>query len=151
MNSASRDGFSVVELVITIGLISILAAIAYPSFATYTAPFRVQAAGREVYSALQDARQQAVTRGRRVRFQVVGADSYTLQWEDGAVWRTIRGPIRLEGGMGLTSSGGDLTFLPRGTVTPLSTVTVSDPQRADHPVVLTVPITGLIRARQGGY
>jgi prepilin-type N-terminal cleavage/methylation domain-containing protein len=149
VNSVSRDGFSVVELVIAISLIAILAAIAYPSFTAYTAPFRVQAAGREVYSALQDARQQAVTRGRRVRFQVVGADSYTLQWEDGAQWRTIRGPIRLEGGMGLTSSGGTLTFLPRGTVTPLSTITVSDPQRADHPVVLTVPITGLIRARQG--
>jgi prepilin-type N-terminal cleavage/methylation domain-containing protein len=145
-----RRGYTVVELAIAIGLISILAAIAYPSFVSYTAPFRVQAAGREAYSALQDARQQAVTRGRRVRFQVVGTDSYRLQWEDAGVWKTIRGPIQLEGGMTLTSSGGDLTFLPRGTVTPLSTVTVTDPQRPDHPVVMTIPITGLIRARQGG-
>jgi type II secretory pathway pseudopilin PulG len=151
VKTRSRNGYSVVELCITIGVIAILAGIAYPSFAAYTAPFRVQAAGREAYSALQDARQQAVTRGRRVRFQVVGADSYRLQWEDGVVWRTIRGPIRLEGGMTLASTGGDLTFLPRGTVSPLSTVTITDPQRPDYPVVLTVPITGLIRARQGGY
>ena len=150
MNNTLRRGYTVVELAIAIGLISILAAIAYPSFVTYTAPFRVQAAGREAYSALQDARQQAVTRGRRVRFQVVGTDSYRLQWENAGVWTTIRGPIKLEGGMTLTSSGGDLTFLPRGTVTPLSTVTVTDPTRPDHPVVMTIPITGLIRARQGG-
>jgi Tfp pilus assembly protein FimT len=150
VKNRSGNGYSVVELTIAIGLIAILAAVAYPSFATYTSSFRVQAAGREAYSALQDARQQAVTRGRRVRFQIVGADSYRLQWEDAGVWKTIRGPIRLEGGMTLTSSGGDLTFLPRGTVAPLSTVTVTDPQRPDHPVVMTVPITGLIRARQGG-
>jgi hypothetical protein len=109
----------------------------------------VQAAGREVYAGLQEARQQAVARGRRVRFQVVGADGYQLQWEDGAGWRTIRGPIRLEDGMALSSSGGDLTFLPRGTVTPLSTVRVTDPRRPQHPVVFTVAITGLVRAREG--
>jgi prepilin-type N-terminal cleavage/methylation domain-containing protein len=150
VNNANRSGYSAVELLIAVALVSILAAIAYPSFTTYMRSFRVQAAGREVYSALQDARQQAITRGRRVRFQVVAGDSYTLQWEDGTIWRTIRGPIPLEGGAELTSSGGDLTFLPRGTVSPLSTITVSDSENPDHPMVLTIPITGLIRVQQGG-
>ncbi|HEY7460685.1 MAG TPA: GspH/FimT family pseudopilin [Gemmatimonadota bacterium] len=150
MKRDCASGYSAIELMIALALISILAAIAYPSFTSYTASFRVQVAGREAYSALQEARQQAITRGRRVRFLVVGADSYQLQWEDGAVWRTIRGPIRLEGGMQLTSSGGTLTFLPRGTVSPLSTVTVTDPTSPEHSVVLTVPITGLVRAHGGG-
>jgi hypothetical protein len=52
--------------------------------------------------------------------------------------------------MQLTSSGGTLTFLPRGTVSPLSTVTVTDPTSPEHSVVLTVPITGLVRAHGGG-
>lgn len=147
MKIRSARGFSVVELVIATGLVSILGAIAYPSLAGYSVPFRVQGAGREVYSALQDARQQAVTRGRRVRFLVVGSDSYTLQWDDAGLWRTIRGPIRLERDVQLVSSGGTMTFQPRGTVSPLSTLTVSDVNDPQHDLAITVPITGLIRIR----
>jgi prepilin-type N-terminal cleavage/methylation domain-containing protein len=146
----SRSGFSLIELVIVIGLVSILGAIAYPSFASYSAPFRVQSAGREVYGALQDVRQQAIARGCRTRFQVVGTDGYTLEWEDDGVWRTIRGPLRLEPGVQLASSAGDMVFQPRGTVSPLSTITVSDVEHPEHSLSLTVPITGLVRIRAGG-
>ncbi len=147
MQIRSAAGFSLVELIITVGMVSILGAIAYPSLAGYAAPFRVQGAGREVYSALQDARQQAVTRGRRVRFQVVGSDSYTLQWDSLGTWRTIRGPLRLKRDVTLVSTGGTLTFQPRGTVSPLSTLTVADANDPEHDLAITVPITGLVRIR----
>jgi prepilin-type N-terminal cleavage/methylation domain-containing protein len=146
----SRSGFTILELIIAIGLVSILATIVYPSFTAYTAPFRAQAAGREVYSALQDVRQQAITRGKRTRFQVIDGNSYTLQWQDGLTWRTIRGPMRLDSGVTLSSTGGDLTFQPRGTVSPLSTLTIADSNHPEHRLVLTVPITGLVRLREGG-
>jgi type IV fimbrial biogenesis protein FimT len=145
----SEFGFSALELMIAISLVAILAAVAFPRFASLTAPFRVQSAGHEVYSALQELRQEAIKRGTRTRFQVVGSDSYTLQWEDGASWRTIRGPIRLESGTGLTSTGGDLTYRPNGTVSPLSTLTVSDVTKPERHFDLDVTVTGLVRIQQG--
>ena len=149
MQRRSAAGFTVLELVTVISLIAILGAIAFPSFASQTATFRVQSAGREVYSALQVVRQEAIMRGTRTRFQVIGSDSYTLQWLDGATWRTIRGPIRLESSIQLTSTGGDLTFRPNGTVSPLSTLTVSDATKRERVFVLTVTVTGLVRIHQG--
>lgn len=150
MTRNARAGYSLVELMIAIVLVAILAAIAFPSFASYSAPFRVQSAGREVYSALQEVRQQAITRGKRTRFQVVGTDSYTLQYDSTGTWITIRGPIQLEKKVNLASTGGDLTFQPRGTVSPMSTLTVSDVTKPEHDMTISVPITGLIRIRTGG-
>ena len=150
MASRRASGFTVIELVLALGLVAVLAAVAFPSFANQSAPFRVQAAGREVYAALQDVRQQAITRGARTRFRIVGADAYQLEWDDAGTWRTIRGPLGLEGDVRLVSSGGDLVFQPRGTVSPLSTLTVSDMTNPEHRMVISVPITGLIRIRQGG-
>ena len=51
---------------------------------------------------------------------------------------------------GAASTGGDVTFLPRGTASPLTTITVSDTEQPDHDMVITVPITGLVRIRTGG-
>jgi prepilin-type N-terminal cleavage/methylation domain-containing protein len=152
MNRTRRQdrGFTALELMIALVLVAILAAVSWPSFARITTPFRVQSAGREVYSALQEARQQAIARSRRTRFQVVGAQSYTLQWDDAGTWRTIRGPIDLEKGVQLTSSGGDLIFHPRGTVFPLSTMTISDQTDPVHRLVVTATVTGLIRLTKGG-
>ncbi|MBA2565816.1 MAG: GspH/FimT family pseudopilin [Gemmatimonadetes bacterium] len=150
MQHSRIAGFSLFEMLVAIGLIGILAAIAFPSFAAYTTPFRVQSAGREVYSALQDVRQQSITRGRRTRFQISGQDSYTLLWEDGNTWRTIRGPLKLDKDVRVVSSGGDLTFQPRGTVSPMTTLTISDSTNPEHRLVISVPITGLIRIREGG-
>lgn len=143
-------GFSLFELILAVGLMGILVVLVMPSMADFSAPFRVQAGGREVYSALQEVRQQAITRGQRTRFQVVGSDSYSLQWDSAGTWVTIRGPMRLEKEVVLTSTGGNLIFQPRGIVSPASTLTISDPVNPEHRLVITVPITGLVRIRAGG-
>jgi prepilin-type N-terminal cleavage/methylation domain-containing protein len=150
LSHPSHSGFTLTELIIAATLVAVLAAIAFPSFANHSAPFRVQSAGREVYAALQEARQQAIARGARTSFRPVGSDGYLLQWEVESRWRTIRGPMTLDANVQLTSSGGDLIFQPRGTVSPFSTITISDTQSPEHRMVMTVPMTGLVRIRQGG-
>lgn len=147
---ASRVGFTLVELLLALSMVAILAAVALPSFRGFSTPFQVQSVGREVYAALQETRQQAVMRGRRTRFRLTTPTSYTLQWDNGGVWTTIRGPISLEPGVQAASSGGDLTFQPRGTVTPLSTITITSIPDPQHRMVITIPITGLVRIREGG-
>jgi prepilin-type N-terminal cleavage/methylation domain-containing protein len=146
----SRPGFSLLELIVAIGLMGVLVVLVTPSLADFSAPFRVQSGGREIYSALQEVRQQAITRGRRTRFQVIGSDSYALQWDSAGTWTTLRGPLRLEPDVRLSSTGGDLIFQPRGIVSPASTLTVTDPASSTHRLEITVPITGLVRIRAGG-
>jgi Tfp pilus assembly protein FimT len=139
-----------VELLLALTMVAVLAAVALPSFRGFSTPFQVQSVGREVYAALQETRQQAVMRGRRTRFELTTPTSYKLLWDNGGVWTTIRGPIALDPGVQAASSGGALTFQPRGTVTPLSTITISSIQDPQHRMVITIPITGLVRIREGG-
>jgi prepilin-type N-terminal cleavage/methylation domain-containing protein len=145
-----NTGFSLVEMLLAIAMVSILGAVALPSLAKDAAPFRAQAAGREVYAALQEGRQQAITRSTSTRFRVVDDSSYLLEWNDAGTWRTIRGPMPLDPNVRLVSSAGDLTFGPRGTLAPASMLTVSDVQHPEHSLVLDIVATGLIRIQKGG-
>ncbi|MBO9483534.1 GspH/FimT family pseudopilin [Salinisphaera sp. G21_0] len=60
------DGFTLVELIITLAVLGILSAIAYPSLTESIANNRVRSHAEEIQSILAFARSEAITRGTDV-------------------------------------------------------------------------------------
>ncbi len=72
-------GFTIIELMITIAVIAILAAIALPSFADMLERNRIKSAAESVKAEFQYARSEAVKQSCE--------DGTTLSFTDGAAWQ----------------------------------------------------------------
>jgi prepilin-type N-terminal cleavage/methylation domain-containing protein len=114
-------GFSLIELIIVIALISIVSAIAVPMWQRYTANTDLRAAAREVMADLANAKQQAVEENLdvyRLTFNVAG-NSYTLSRTDTGVTSWTKSVASLGKGVliGNVNFGGGsaASFQKRGT------------------------------------
>ncbi len=74
-----RKGFTLLELLITITIVSILTAIAVPSFNTMISHNNIAAAQKEMRSSLQLARTMAISRGSTV-YVVAATGGYSNGW-----------------------------------------------------------------------
>jgi general secretion pathway protein H len=70
LNGPGARGFSLLELMLVILLMSLVAAVSYPALSRGTASFRLRATGRDVLSTLRYAREKAITEQRGMRVVV---------------------------------------------------------------------------------
>ena len=83
-------GFTVIEMVMVIAVMSILIAIAAPSLTNMIATEQVRSASQDVYSSLAVARSEALTRNTTVTVEPVGgnwAQGWTITDAGGTVLR----------------------------------------------------------------
>lgn len=142
-----RTGFSLVELIVVIGLISIVSAFAVPMWQNYAANSSLKTAAREVMADLSNTKQRAVEENLdvyRLTFDVAG-NSYVLSRTDtGTVWTksvaSFGGGIQIDGGNPPNFSGGAIvSFRKRGTLSP-GNVRLSN--ALGSTATITVNITG---------
>ena len=119
MGSARHDGFTLVELMLVVGLIAVLAAATAPSIAAGMRRMTLTTASQQVASTIRTARYQAVGRNTTllVRFDYPGAGQYQiLDGSDADI-----GPVKplLQGAV-FSAVSGDIEIDPQGRVTALS-------------------------------
>ncbi len=114
-------GFSLIELIIVIALISIVSAFAVPTWQKYTANTNLKTAAREVMADLSNAKQQAVEENLdvyRLTFNVAG-NNYALSRTDTGVTFWTKSVASFGNGILIGSvnfSGGSVvSFQKRGT------------------------------------
>lgn len=75
----NQNGFTMIELVVTLAIFGIMLAIALPSFLSYLPTMRLKGAARDISSTLQSARMEAVSRNANCNVSFnINNKSYTV-------------------------------------------------------------------------
>ena len=108
-----QSGMTLLELLIGLGIVAILAAIAAPSFQSFSSNQQVRSANETLLSALSLARSQAVTRNSPVVVRALPVGDPNADWVNG--WEissggdTLRVQERLNG-VTIASGVSEITF-----------------------------------------
>jgi type IV fimbrial biogenesis protein FimT len=149
-HTLSPGGFTLTELMITVAIMGIVAALAFPMVIGRQADRRLEGATQQLVWDLMAARQEAITQNRRVQVFFEGSDTYKICYDadnDGTV-------TNCEGNAKITniqdkyhdvtiSSTNNPIFLPRGIATNLPTVTVQNAKGSSNDI--TINITGRVK------
>jgi Tfp pilus assembly protein FimT len=121
-----NGGFTLIRLLVTIGISGVMLAAASPNIATVTRVYAVRSAARQVYSELQNARMAAVMENSTHTFAVcTGGATYIAYKGTGSDCGT-QTPQPLEA-QGITMAAANaITFAANGTAATTGTVTVSN-------------------------
>ncbi len=151
MKSLSREGFSLIELMIAIAIMGIMAGIATPYFKTFMAQRRLNGAARQIMSDLMLARQRAVSQNNEFKlFFDVNNYQYTILDDDDNDGTADSGEatevrnIHTEYYDVTFSASGNPIFNPRGTANSLRTVTLTSSGTGTSKYV-KVAITGRVK------
>ena len=139
----SRKGFTLVELMITIAVLAIVAAIGGLSLHAYTLNRNLKSAAREIVSDFFVYRARAVSEGKtyRIAFDIDG-NSYVIQ--PGSSTPVTRSPLAFGSDIRIIAAsfggGHTVNFLARGTVSPFGNIKLVNSRQSN--AIIKVNITG---------
>jgi prepilin-type N-terminal cleavage/methylation domain-containing protein len=109
-------GFTLTELIVTIGIGALLMGIAIPSFLSWLPTLRLSDGARQVAIELQEARMKAISQSTRFRLNFTTTTSYLVErFNTGTnAFETESGAFNLPQGITATA-GATSEFQPRGT------------------------------------
>ena len=150
-NAGDEIGFSLIELLVVLAIITILAGLASVSLTHQLPYYRLNHAVRSMVSDLRWARQLAMTEGQSVRLVMdPDRDRYQIERVSGIGFPVngVRDLTDRKQGYGdidlLGSSGGnEIIFQPNGTTTDWTTITVKN-RRGDENRI-SVVLTGRVK------
>jgi type IV fimbrial biogenesis protein FimT len=134
-----ESGFTLLRLVVTIGIAGIILAIASPSIATATRVYSVRSAARQVFSDLQNTRMASVMGNQSYSFTVRDAVTYRIQSASGSFTDTS-----LEASGVTISAPSAITFASDGTA---SSTTVTVTNSSGDTMQVAVAAAGRIRVQ----
>jgi Tfp pilus assembly protein FimT len=146
---ANTSGFSILELVVTLGLASALAGISVLSHNALRPSLDLTTAMRQIVMDLQATRMRAVAHNtnHRIMFSK-GGSSYRLQRQSGSAYDDEGAPIALPSGITVldcTAQNAAIGFRPRGNAGTFGTVTIGNANGNTRSIV--VNITGQVRVQ----
>ncbi len=129
--SQRASGFTILELMVAIGIAMVVLGIAVPSLLTWMPTLRLSSAARQVATDLQVARMKAISQNIKFRVNFVGsipgATSYNVEKDNGlGTFITESGPFALPDGITVSALSATSEFQPRGTVNASSTITLKN-------------------------
>lgn len=84
----SNKGFTLIEMMITVAMVSILVGIAIPNILEWLPDFRLKVAARALYSDMQLAKMTAVKENQDCSINFTSGTSYTLSTSNG-IFKTV--------------------------------------------------------------
>ncbi len=150
-NRNRMSGFTLLELMVCIAIMSVLAGIAVPNYMAYLPKSRLNGAASTVMADLMSARMQAVKLHKKTKVFFVDAHQYkicddadgdgTVDEDEGDV---VLKDLQSEYSDVEISSTNNPIFHPRGTATNLATVSFTNSSGSKE---LTVSIAGSVRIK----
>lgn len=160
-----QSGFTLVELMIGVVVLSILLGIAVPNFQVWIQNTQIRNAAESVQSGLQMARAQAVARNANVEFTLGAGLNWSVNWINAGVKTSLPNMTKAanEGGANVSAAvlptgASTITFNSLGGVNPvndpagsgpgtppLTSITLSSSMANSKPLMVTVGTGGNTR------